>query len=146
MQERFVMFTTLIANISRSIFRMKSEVMSEFDLRSSHVSCLYYLHHGMAKSSAELCRVCDEDKANVSRAVKELEERGMIVRQRDSRGRRSGRLAITDEGREIAIFITEQIENILAVLDGAATEEERRIMYKALSGISTRLSALCDDV
>ena len=145
MQDRFVMFTTLIGNISRSIFRMKSELMSEFDLKSSHVSCLYYLHHGMAKSSAELCRVCDEDKANISRAVKELEERGMIVRQRDSRGRRSGRLAITDDGREIAIFITEQIENILAVLDDAATDEERRIMYKALSGISTRLCALCDE-
>ena len=145
MQDRFVMFTTLIGNISRSIFRMKSELMSEFDLKSSHVSCLYYLHHGMAKSSAELCRVCDEDKANISRAVKELEERGMIVRQRDSRGRRSGRLAITDDGHEIAIFITEQIDNILAVLDGAATDEERRIMYKALSGISTRLCALCDE-
>ena len=72
MQDRFVMFTTLIGNISRSIFRMKSELMSEFDLKSSHVSCLYYLHHGMAKSSAELCRVCDEDKANISRAVKSV--------------------------------------------------------------------------
>ena len=69
-----------------------------------------------------------------------------IVRQRDSRGRRSGRLAITDEGREIAIFITEQIDNILDVLDDVATDEERNVMYKALNGISTRLSALCDDV
>ena len=145
MQDRFVMFTTLIGNISRSIFRMKSELMSEFDLKSSHVSCLYYLHHGMAKSSAELCRVCDEDKANISRAVKELEERGMIVRQRDSRGRRSGRLAITDDGREIAIFITEQIDNILDVLDDVATDDERNAMYKALTGISNRLSALCAD-
>ena len=145
MQDRFVMFTTLIGNISRSIFRMKSELMSEFDLKSSHVSCLYYLHHGMAKSSAELCRVCDEDKANISRAVKELEERGMIVRQRDSRGRRSGRLAITDDGREIAIFITEQIDNILDVLDDVATDDERNAMYKALTGISNRLSALCTD-
>lgn len=146
MNDRFVMFTTLIANISRSIFRMKSEFMSEFNLKSSHVSCIYYIHHGLARSASELCRVCDEDKANISRAIKELEERGMISRVRDSRGRRSGRLAITDDGREVAIFITEQIDNIFAILDDAVTEEERAVMYKALSNISSGLSAICDEI
>lgn len=146
MQERFVMFTTLLANINRSIYRIKSEFMSEYDLKSSHVSCLYYLHHGLAKSPSELARVCEEDKANISRALKELEERGFITRLRDSRGRRSGRIAVTDEGREIGEFITKQIDGVLSIVEGPVDDGERSVMYTVLTKISSSLARLADEI
>ena len=43
MEERFEAFTVLISRISRSIRRIKSEEMAEFQLKGPHVSCLYYL-------------------------------------------------------------------------------------------------------
>ena len=43
MEERFGTFTILISKISRSIKRIKSEEMAEFQLKGPHVSCLYYL-------------------------------------------------------------------------------------------------------
>ena len=43
MEERFETFTILIARISRSIKRIKSEEMADFELKGPHVSCLYYL-------------------------------------------------------------------------------------------------------
>ena len=43
MEERYKSFTVLISGISRSIRRIKTEEMAEFNLKSPHVSCLYYL-------------------------------------------------------------------------------------------------------
>ena len=70
MEERFQVFTVLIAGINRSILRIKTEEMSEFNLRSSHVSCLYYLYKKESLTAREICNLCGEDKANISRAVK----------------------------------------------------------------------------
>ena len=55
MEERFQAFTVLITGISRSIHRIKTEEMSEFELRSSHVSCLYYLFKENELTAKELC-------------------------------------------------------------------------------------------
>ena len=44
MTERFETFTVLIAKISRNIRKIKNQEMAEYDLRSSHISCLYYLY------------------------------------------------------------------------------------------------------
>ena len=44
MYERFETFTVLIAKISRNIRKIKIQEMAEYDLRSVHVSCLYYLY------------------------------------------------------------------------------------------------------
>ena len=43
MQDRFEAFTVLIAKISRSIRRIKADEMAEYDLKATHVNCLYYL-------------------------------------------------------------------------------------------------------
>ena len=43
MIERFETFTVLITKISRSIRKIKTEEMAKFNLKSPHVSCLYYL-------------------------------------------------------------------------------------------------------
>ena len=44
MKERFETFTVLINKISRNIKRIKNQEMAEYGLRSTHVSCLYYLY------------------------------------------------------------------------------------------------------
>ena len=44
MQDRFETFTVLIDKVKRCIRRIKTEEMSEYNLKSPHVSCLYYLY------------------------------------------------------------------------------------------------------
>jgi len=73
MEERFQAFTVLIGSINRSIHRIKTGEMSEFQLRSSHVSCLYYLFKSGSLTAKEICTLCEEDKANISRAVRFLD-------------------------------------------------------------------------
>ena len=44
MKERFETFTLLLSKINRSIRKIKTEEMEEFNLKCPHVYCLYYLH------------------------------------------------------------------------------------------------------
>ena len=68
MQERFQTFTVLITKLNRCIRKIKTEEMAEFDLKSPHVSCLYYLYKADSLTAKELCDICEEDKANISRS------------------------------------------------------------------------------
>ena len=69
MNDRFETFTVLISSVSRSIRRIKTETMAEYNLKSPHVSCLYYLYKRPGMTAAELCELCEEDKAAASRSI-----------------------------------------------------------------------------
>ena len=65
MKERFEIFTGLIHKISRNIKRIKNQELSEYGLRSTHVTCLYYLYSAQSLTATELCERCEEDKATM---------------------------------------------------------------------------------
>ena len=44
MEERFQAFTVLVSNLNRCIYKIKTEEMAEYNLKSSHVSCIYYIY------------------------------------------------------------------------------------------------------
>ena len=79
MKERFETFTTQIAKISRAIRRIKTEEMKDFNLKSPHVSCLYYLFKNESLTAKQLCDICDEDKAAISRSIEYLEKNNYLI-------------------------------------------------------------------
>lgn len=44
MEQRFKTFTVLINRISRNIRKIKNQEMAEYNIRSVHVSCLYFIY------------------------------------------------------------------------------------------------------
>ena len=151
MEERFETFTMLIASISRSIRRLKTEETAEYNLKSPHVSILYQLYKEGSLTAAEICEACDEDKASVSRSIVYLEQNGFLTRsaRRESAARGAGKhyraaLTLTERGREVAAGLAESIDEILDEVAEGVTEEERRILYRALGEIDRILSKLCD--
>ncbi len=144
MEERFNTFTVLIANINRCIHKIKSEEMAEYDLRSSHVSCLYYLYKSEGLTAKALCDICREDKANLSRAIKFLETGGYLTCASRTAKRYQSPLALTERGREVGALIAERVDRILDRVSEGISEEHRTIMYNALARISENLQTLCD--
>lgn len=144
MQERFNEFTVLVANINRCIHKIKSEEMKGFDLKSSHVSCLYYIYKYDVMTAKELCQVCGEDKANISRAIKYLEERGYLAC--NTKGKRyQSALLLTDEGKKTGAFIADKIDTVLNLASQGVSDEERRVMYKSLNIINENLTKFCGE-
>ena len=144
MEERFETFTVLIGQISRSIYKLKTMEMAGYDLRSSHVSCLYYLYKMKSLTAKELCDICAEDKANISRAVKYLEENGYLRCESKRVKRYQSPLILTEKGEEIGERIAFKIDRILSRAGDGVSEEDRRIMYRSLAVIRENLSKLCE--
>ena len=139
MNERFETFTVLINRISRNVRKIKNQEMAEYNLRSAHVSCLYYIYSLNGATATDLCERCEEDKATISRALTYLEENGYIVREQESSKRYKSPLQLTQMGREAGKKITDKINAVLDTISGSLTEEERIAFYRSLSVISNRL-------
>lgn len=144
MEERFKMFTVLITNVNRCIRKIKTEEMKDFNLKNCHVSCLYYLFKAGPLTAKELCDICEEDKANISRAIKHLEEKEYLTCNSKTRKRYQCPIELTEKGRVIGAQINEKIDNILNIAGEGLSEEHRKIFYQSLLLINRNLQNICD--
>lgn len=142
MQGRFETFTVLINRISRSIRKIKNQEMAAYQLRSAHVSCLYYLYTSIGLTATELCELCAEDKATISRALDYLETNGYLVCESKNAKRYKSPLLLTEKGAEIGKIIADKIENVLNEISSTLTEEERVSFYRNLTAICENIEAL----
>ena len=144
MENRFKLFTILNCRINRCIRKIKADEMSEFDLKSTHVSCLYYLHEQNGLTAKELCDICDEDKAAVSRALDFLENNGYLKCDSKTVKRYKSPINLTDKGILVAKKISEKIDRILGEASVGLSEENRVIFYQSLNLISENLEKICE--
>ncbi len=142
MEQRFETFTALVAGISRDIRKIKNEEMAEFHLKGPHVSCLYYLYTKGDLHFTALCDLCEEDKANMSRIIDDLEGRGYIVARTARRYRAPIRLS--DEGRTLGAHVADKVDRVLSAVSDGVSEEDRCTLYECLSKIHTNLQKFCE--
>ena len=142
MNGRFERFTVLIAKISRNIRKIKNKEMAEYDLKSPHVSCLYYHYTSEALTATDLCERCEEDKATISRSIDHLEKNGYIACQSRKAKRYKAPLVLTEKGKELGKQIADKVDGVLFEMDDDLTENERENLYRCLSIISDSLDSL----
>lgn len=146
MEKRFETFTILISKINRCIQKLKSEEMSEFNLKTSHVSCLYYLYKNNNQLTAkELCDACDEDKAAISRAIKYLETEGFLACESKTEKRYKSPLSLTEKGKLAAEKLSQKVDKYVELASAGISEEKRQIFYDSLISIGENLQKLCDE-
>lgn len=142
MTERFETFTVLVNTISRNIRKIKNKEMSEYQLKSSHVSCLYYLYRTNGLTATDLCERCAEDKATISRSLDYLEKNGYITCQSKNSKRYKSPLLLTEKGREAGRKISDKINRVLEAVSEGLSDEERTAFYRSLSIISSNIEAI----
>ncbi|MDE6661533.1 MAG: MarR family transcriptional regulator [Anaeroplasmataceae bacterium] len=144
MKNRYQNFTVLVNQITRSIHKIKAEEMNQFDLKSAHVSCLYYLYTSEKPlTSKELCEVCDEDKALISRSLDDLEKRGLVFCEEIKEKRYRSPLHLTLEGKEIGRYVSEKIDALLDSATQGLSLDQRKAMYEGLEIIRNNLENMC---
>ncbi len=142
MTERFETFTVLIAKINRNIRKIKNNEMMKYDLKSPHISCLYFLHCADTLTATELCERCEEDKATISRSLDFLEKNGFIACESKTAKRYKSPLILTEKGRKAGKIIAEKINSVLDEISTGLTEAERISLYKYLTIISDKLDTI----
>lgn len=140
--ERYRYFTALITKINRSIKRIKSEEMNEFNLKGPHVSCLYYLYTTGGTTATEICEMSEDDKATISRSIDHLEEIGLINKRTTENKKYNVFLTLTDKGKELAQKIAVKIERILNIAGEKIKNKKRQTMYECLMTINENLESV----
>ncbi len=145
MDELYSLFTLQIAKCARCIRKIKQEEMETFDLKGPHVSCLYYLYKSDGSLTLkELCDICDEDKAYISRAVDSLEKDGYIVCDSKTEKRYKSPLTLTQKGKDSAEKMVRKIDQIVENAGLGITQENRENFYKTFKIISDNLEKMCE--
>ena len=143
MIQRFDAFVSGITACYKYIQRIKSIEMTEFGLKGTHVMCLYHLLRNPAGlTAAQLCGLCAEDKAAISRTVSELRSRGYITTLSEKAYR--AMLTLTAAGQELARKFDQLIEGWVTAGGDGLTDEERVDFYKSLSAIAENLRTRID--
>lgn len=145
MEARFETFTVLINRISRNIRKIENHEMADYNLRSTHIACLYHLYSSEKLTSTELCDRCEEDKATISRAISYLEKEGFILCEEKNAKRYKSPLTLTEKGTEAGAKISTKINRVLDEVGAGLTDSQRVDFYRSLNIISENLEKVCND-
>lgn len=143
MIDRFERFSVAIAEISRYWHKLASEEMAKYGLKGSHAIYLTTLYrHESGMTAPQLCETCGKDKADVSRMMTIMENKGLVIKQSDNRNRYRGLLKLTESGKAAAEFVRERARVAVELAGGQLSEEMREVFYKSLELIAGNLREL----
>lgn len=143
MIDRFERFSFAISEISRCWHRIAGDVMSSHGLKGPYAvyfTAMYRYPEGI--TAVQLGEICSRDKADVSRAMQLMEQRGLIEKQVTDKRTYRALLKLTPEGIALAQTINQKA--ILAVETASAglSPEKRAIFYEALELITANLQQM----
>ena len=146
LMERFEGFTTSVTKAYKCIQKIKFVETERMGLKSNYVMYMYYLGKNPEGLTAkELCKLCIEDKAAVSRAIVDLTEKGFLEPAETDSGRKyRTRIILTPEGKEINNRLNEVIAKAVNKASKSLNETERENFYRVFSYITYNLEMICD--
>ena len=146
MLRRFELFCNSTFSIYRSILKIERIEMEKFGLKGPHAQCLLAMvRYPEGITAAQLCALCDKDKAAISRTVAELEHAEMLTRHCNGKNRYRAQLMLTEKGFDAANRVAERAKFAVEQAGRGLTDEERTVFYHAMGLIAENLQNLSDE-
>lgn len=146
MSERFDRFSLAISEISRNWHKLTSNEMEKFGLKGPHsiyLSTLARYPDGL--TGPMICDLCGKDKADVSRMMGIMEEKGLVTKESTNRNLYRAVFKLTPEGWEAANFVVRRGRIAAEIAGRDMDDETREVFYSCLELISANLRDLCRD-
>jgi len=142
MLERFEQFSAAISAIYRDIQKIEKSEMDRLGYKGAFAQYLVLLRrHPDGLAAAEICELCDRDKAAVSRVMAEMEDKGLVTRTGNAY---RAKLTLTELGHDAADYVACRAEVAVLEAGKGLSDRDRTIFYEALACISTNLQTLSD--
>lgn len=146
MISKYELFSTSVASMQHDIQRIERVEMAKFGLKGPHAQCLLAMsRYPKGITAAQLCEVCEKDKAAISRTLAELEERGMVCRMENNGSRYRAKLMLTQQGAAAAEAVKERAQLAVEQAGAGLDDSQREIFYRVLALIAGNLHAICKD-
>ena len=143
MENRFGNFVYLISSINRYIRKIKTEELIDYNLKGTHIMCLYYIEKFEKATAKDLCDFTGEDKSAISRALEYLESSYLIKNDVEDGKKYKSQYSLTEDGIVVADLVGAKIDKAISNAGAGISDEEREIMYRALDVINTNLKTIC---
>jgi DNA-binding MarR family transcriptional regulator len=121
----------LLPRLSKQVMRRSNPERLGLDLRL--LMALSYLADHDDSPQQNLVDALCMDAKNVVLLLNELEDRGMLIRRRDSEDRRRHRVNITDTGREALLHAGHAMEEVEDQVLQALDADERATLWRLLA-------------
>lgn len=146
MISRYEHFSFAISRIYHDIQHIERVEMEKFGLKGPHAQCLVAMSRNPEGITAgRLCKICDKDKAAISRTVAELEQKDLLSRSCTNGNRYRALLKLTERGRAAAGRVNERIRIAAERAGEGLSDAQRSAFYGVLGIIGGNLQKICSD-
>ena len=140
-KDRFDIFSNCYMSAAKSIARLKEKGMAPYGLSSVHTLCVRCLHtFPEGQTRTQIAKYCGVDKAQISRIIGELYEKGYVIENQVKSGYKN-KIMLTESGRLVADQINELILKINQFVSGDIPEEQISIFYSVFERICENLKS-----
>lgn len=132
-----------MSEVYRCWHKLAAEELAEYGLNSPHavyLNVLYKFEEGI--TAAQLSVLCSKNKADVSRMVSIMEEKGIVKKEAVGDNLYRAKIKLTERGKEAAEHVRERAALAVELAGGGLSGENREIFYNALELITSNLQTL----
>lgn len=147
MNTRYEEFNGTIVQIYKSLLKIKDREMKLMEMKAAHVDIMAMLSlNPNGLTASELVDLCHLDKGAVSRAIKDLRERGLVENLKETDKRIYGnKISLTEKGKSHAKKVNHKIDSVVDIASASLSEKERNKFYKVLKEISMNLNKIAKE-
>ncbi len=146
MFHRFERFSVAVSEISRHLHKLTSEEMEKYGLKGVHgIYLLALARSSEGLTAPQLCETCGKDKSDVSRMMKIMEGKGLVVKDGGFQNRYGGVFRLTEQGTAIAECIRIRASKAVEIAGADLSERQRESFYDALESITLRLREMSQE-
>ena len=113
---------------SETVMARTTQHLSEYSLTTSQFAVLEALHHLGMLSQRDLASKLLKSTGNISIVLKNLDERGLISRERDPDDNRYKQVHITEAGRSLLLsFFDDHVQGIVEEMSILTPDEQKEL-------------------
>ena len=146
MVSKYELFSSSVSCLYHDIQRIERVEMAKFGLKGPHAQVLLAMsRYPEGITSAQLCEICEKDKAAISRTAAELEQAGLLRRTERNGVRYRALLTLTEQGVAAAQAVSHRAQQAVEQAGEGLTDAQREVFYSVLALIAGNLHTICKD-
>jgi MarR family transcriptional regulator, temperature-dependent positive regulator of motility len=125
-------FRGILSIVVRNHFIFMNRELKHLELTEGQVPCLIIISKKSGITQDDLAKMFHIDKGTIARAIRKLEEGGMINKVQDPVNRRRYLLSITEKGENVIPVILEAEKRWEDIIFKGFSDEERSFMMEGM--------------
>ncbi|CEA14809.1 MAG: MarR family transcriptional regulator [Methanobacterium formicicum] len=137
-------FRGIVSIVTRNHYIFMNHELKHLELTEGQVPCLMVLSKKGGITQDDLSRMFHIDKGTIARAIKKLEEKGMVNKVQDPVNRRRYLLSLTPRGEQVVPVILQAEKKWEDLIFQGFSDEERSLIQEGMRRLAENSLENCN--